>query len=663
MKYYLLLPLLCLSTWSTFAQKPTLPIGAQVYIEPGQSKADISEWFALMKAQGMTVCRIRMDETHFRSGTKYDFSLYDHAFAEAAKNEVQIFATLFPAGPDEKGVGGFKFPKSDEHFKSIAQYIKNVVEHFKNHPALQAWVLQNEPGSLRPPETDFTQQKFQQWQAEKEAPPVYNGYMRKQNLEADFLRDYTSWYLGWIADQVRQYDAEAELHVNNHMIFETLPEYDFPVWQEFLDHLGASMHPSWHFGYFERDEFPLAISANCNLIRTGAGPLPFWVTELQGGNNNFSGYEPLMPAPEEITQWLLTSIFSGAKGIIFWTLNPRSVGFEAGEWGMIDFQNEPTDRLTAATQVIQLLEKFPALAAAQPVHEDIHILYSKDAMNFQSNSQINSPYSDKSFDARKKGAHIKSVLGVYQAFLSEGLHTHINSLESFDWNKKSGTVILPNMVILPRKYYPQLRTFVKNGGKLLVTGQTGHLDEYQYNTLQKDWPLKDLFGAELKEFEMVADRFPIKMDNQEVIAHYLKGHLKPDQAEIIAKDDQQNVVGISHNFGKGQVYWIPSMLGLGYWNWPDTSFSGWLKKVVPNRPPLIDLKSSIGDQPILLHHLKAQDTYYSLIINKSTEMRSLELNHQDGYKGKVIFQLKNANWKNKKLHLPPEEVVILEWKK
>jgi beta-galactosidase len=644
-----------------FGQKATLPIGAQVYIEPGQSKADISAWFALLKAQGMTVCRIRMDETHFRSGTSYDFSLYDHAFSEAAKNDVQIFATLFPAGPDEKGVGGFKFPKSEKHFEGITEYIKNVVVHFREHPALQAWVLQNEPGSLSPPETDFTLQKFEEWQAARKEAPVYNEYMRKQNLEADFLRDYTSWFLSWIADQVRRYDTKAELHVNNHMIFETLPEYDFPVWQEFLDHLGASMHPSWHFGYFERSEYPLAISANCNIIRTGAGSLPFWVTELQGGNNNFSGYEPLMPSPEEITQWLLTSIFSGAKGIIFWTLNPRSVGFEAGEWGMIDYQNEPTSRLTAAAQVIDLLEEFPALAAAQPVHEDIHILYSKDAMNFQNNSQINSPYSDKGFDARKKGAHIKSVLGVYQAFLSEGLHTHINSLESFDWNKKSGTVILPNMVILPREYYPKLRTFVQNGGKLMVTGQTGHLDEYQYNTLQKGWPLKELFGAQLKEFEMVADRFPINVDGQEMTAHYLKGHIEPGKAKVIAKDEQQNVLGISHTFGKGEVYWIPSMLGLGYWNWPDSSFNEWLKKVATGHTPVFTLKNSMKDQPVFLHHLQAQDKYYTLVVNKSTKVVPIQLRNQKGQQGEIIFQLKNSLWEKGKLTAQPEEVVILEW--
>ena len=31
--------------------------------------------------------------------------------------------------------------------------------------------------------------------------------------------------------------------------------------------------------------------------------MPFWVTELQGGNNTYSGYKAFCPTKEEITQW------------------------------------------------------------------------------------------------------------------------------------------------------------------------------------------------------------------------------------------------------------------------------------------------------------------------------------------------------------------------
>ena len=39
------------------------------------------------------------------------------------------------------------------------------------------------------------------------------------------------------------------------------------------------------------------------------------------------------------------------EGVIFWTLNQRASALEAGEWGMLDFQGRPSDRLTAASEV------------------------------------------------------------------------------------------------------------------------------------------------------------------------------------------------------------------------------------------------------------------------------------------------------------------------
>jgi len=39
------------------------------------------------------------------------------------------------------------------------------------------------------------------------------------------------------------------------------------------------------------------------------------------------------------------------------TLNPRGSADEAGEWAMITFQNEPSERLRAASEVINVLNK------------------------------------------------------------------------------------------------------------------------------------------------------------------------------------------------------------------------------------------------------------------------------------------------------------------
>ena len=95
----------------------------------------------------------------------------------------------------------------------------------------------------------------------------------------------------------------------------------------------------------------MAMSANAEILRSGAGPIPWFMTELQGGNNTYSGKQPICPTKEEIAQWLWINIGSGSEGGMFWCLNPRKSGFEAGEWAMLDFHNEPTDRLLMASAV------------------------------------------------------------------------------------------------------------------------------------------------------------------------------------------------------------------------------------------------------------------------------------------------------------------------
>ena len=128
---------------------------------------------------------------------------------------------------------------------------------------------------------------------------------------------YNTWYLQWLAEEIHKYDPGRYLHVNSHAIFQLVSEYDFPAWRGFLTSLGGSAHASWHFGYFERDQYALAMAADCEIIRSGAGPIPWLMTEIQGGNNIYSGYAPLCPTSEEISQWLWTIIGSGGKGGFF----------------------------------------------------------------------------------------------------------------------------------------------------------------------------------------------------------------------------------------------------------------------------------------------------------------------------------------------------------
>ena len=150
---------------NTLMQKNDSPfIGAQIFIEPGQSQSLIEHWFKTLKDNGMNTCRIRMFESYMSCADgSWDFTLFDYAFQAAAKYGIRIYATLFPT-TDKTDIGGWKFPVDEVQKESFAGFIKALVTHYKDFPALYGWVLINEPGIDKLPDTPFVNQMRVEWE-------------------------------------------------------------------------------------------------------------------------------------------------------------------------------------------------------------------------------------------------------------------------------------------------------------------------------------------------------------------------------------------------------------------------------------------------------------------------------------------------------------------
>ncbi len=89
-------------------------IGAEVFIEPGQTHEQIDTWFRRMKEAGMTITRIRLFESYMRrdDGT-WDYTLFDEAYKAGEKYGIKIYGNPFPATPFTD-VGGLKYPKDEQ---------------------------------------------------------------------------------------------------------------------------------------------------------------------------------------------------------------------------------------------------------------------------------------------------------------------------------------------------------------------------------------------------------------------------------------------------------------------------------------------------------------------------------------------------------------------
>lgn len=660
----LLSPIMCVSGQQT--ESPL--IGAQVFIEPGQSAEEIESFFRTLKENGMQVARIRMFGAHMiRKDAKPDFTLYDTAFDAAHRHGIRLFATLFPVTDELNDVGGFKFPRSKDHLEEIRNYIRTIVSHFADKPALYAWVLQNEPGtgreSVRP--TDLSDSIRLIWEKKWTPDTLRINYLKADFSEEKFLKFYTKWYLNWIADEVRLIDKKHGLHINPHALFGNLPEYDFRGYEPFLSSLGVSMHQSWHFGDFTRNQYPLGVSIMCDIIREKAGKNPFWITELQGGNVIASGSVPFCPTAPEIRQYMWTGIASGCKGIIFWTLNARHSVMEAGEWAMLDYQGHPSDRLLMAGSVAHVIEANRNIfTEAKPVESPITILYNEESLAIQRRNS--NTVKDNLHEGRKSSAVIRSMIAAYEAIASHGMTPNIASMDYFDWDPLLHPIaIIPNSIALPRKYHQALIDFVYKGGKLIITGLSGYYDENMACLMLGNFPFAECFGGCISEFKVTDDYFNLNLCEDlkgTIPAHLWRGIIKPSTASRIGLY-HKDTCAIRNSYGKGCVYWIPSLIHLGCYQRdmdPLVKFYGISCK---NEIQQEMVRFKTPQKGILMRVTETADKVIAYVINTTDSEHKIQFCVQSSLSQGWLLDSNGSELNGNKLVLAANDVAICVWAK
>jgi len=629
-------------------------VGGQIFIEPGLSSGRIDTLFLRMKENHMTMCRIRMFESYMRTDNGWDFTLFDHAFRSAEKYGVKVYATLFPE-TEKTDIGGWKFPADDTQKEQFARFIRNLVTHYKDHPALYGWVLINEPGIDKLPDTDFVNQHYVAWKKEhpsKDFKP--NGYpILMETQKQEFHKDINSSFLHWIADEIKKIDSNHDIHVNTHAIFQNCAQYDFPRWRTFLTSLGGSAHAAWHFSYFDRKQYALAMLANAEIIRSGAGELPWFMTELQGGNNTYSGGQAMCPTPEEIRQWLWITVGCEGKGSIFWSFNPRSSGIESGEWAMINFQDKPSQRLISAGKTAEVFQSNSQLLSnLKLIPSGIDVLYFRESLWTE---QLMAVGGDQ-YLARRPGAVMKSAIACFRALTELGLNVGFKEANEYDFSHndyRGQSLLISHQIAIPSYYKEKLQQFVKKGGTLLVEGLSAFFDEDLHCTMNTGFMFQELFGGNISEFEIKENLFHLQIKNTQLPVHAWQGTIafgKEDNYELIHENP----------YGKGKVIWLPSCVALGAWVSSDyNDLSAFLISKLPLSNRTISFDGHYDN--LLMRTLTSGKDVVVICINKSgyeekVQLRNIDLNR----KNEIIYADAGCRLEDGRLIIAPEGILVLK---
>lgn len=565
-----------------------LRIGAEYFLNPTDTQAYIDNQFRQMHATGLTLVRIFIIWNDVeRTPGVWDFHRYDWIYSAAAKNGIQIAATLCPEDPpgwkDATPFYHSRVNMNDPAVRADAtEYLKRVVGHYKNNPAQGIWLLMNEPSKY---DTEpATLRAFGDWlQAKYGSVDNLNRHWFQTlhhfsdvTIQPDQLTSYWIDYhavidwrnfnvdnlinqLIWVKRQVEAIDPNHPTHFNV-----TKPLGDAvgqDVWKEksVPDIIGSSMHwtmqpdtPESDYG--ERYAYRLDVVSDA---AKAAPAKPFWVTELQSGPVVFSRF-PFTETPGDLTRWIWDSFGAGSRAVIFWLWNPRLGGTEAGEWSLVSLDGTPSIRVPAVKAITDALQRNPWLAQAHPQPAKVAILYNREAEIMMS------------LDGRREHRENEvqeSLLGCYLALHRAHVPTQFIDLDQL----KSGAAREFQVLYIPESYalddaaVAALKEYVRNGGTLWADGPTGWKNETGEIRPTIPGGLADAFGVE------ATDMMPYQPDKPYSVTaqNELGGELwrlpwKLKGAEVVLRTPDGKPFEVRNRYGKGQVYYFESAVPLAY---------------------------------------------------------------------------------------------------
>lgn len=670
-------------------------IGAEIWIEPGQTKSDIDRWFKMSADNKMYSSRLFIMWNYIETtpGT-FDFTLYDWAFEAANKYGVQIEATLCaihaPVGISKIFQGR---PQFNELFSShylmekAAIYIEKTVTRYKDNKALGSWWILNEPRRFDP-ESELATEKLQQWVENKykdievvnekwiqdyknfgeiKYEPLWtNGsyfYWPTPSIDwYQFQRDFLTFNLEWIANEIRKHDNTHIITMNPANVFESAHQYDLPSYERFNDILGASMHASWQLRFMEREQYGYSVAGISEILKGAAPEGKFWISELQGGNNIWSGKTPMCPDSLDLAQWIWTGIGSGARKVVYWALNYRRQGIEAGEWGIFGFRGEPTDRSRVTYQMNDVLEKNASFfKEAKPYRPKVSLILSPETMRVLLHIH---PF-DTGVRLFDKDAHVKSLMMWFVALQERGYQVEIRYLNDYEWesNETGRVAILANAIAIPSEIVPKMEKFVSNNNKLIAEGLTGFFDEYENNTLQYGFEMENLLGGRMTDLRMIDD---INIFNIQNVKNAMPALAWKPLLQITSPNakqigvDKGDIIAIKNKFKSGETCWIPPCFSLG--------------ALPANTEPLSEFAHSelskiLEEQPFyfadytkgaLLRIMKSGKKYLTVITNNKKSCIEVDLINKLNLKPNVIFGNKNS-LEGGKVQLKERETLVVIW--
>ncbi|MBB6734755.1 beta-galactosidase [Cohnella zeiphila] len=395
------------------------------------------------------------------------------------------------------------------------KFAERLVCRYRNHPALYAFGLCNELGSGSPSYSANARDRFEAWLRKKYKTVdrlnrawTTQRWSRKLSSFSDvvlpvsgsvhgapermldmwrFYSDETLSYMHGLSQLVKRLAPDARESTNH---WSENPRYGFDYLKQYeniVDLPGIGFYPGTN------PEDRQALLAACFFMDHRIGELdrPIWCLEFQTGD--FGGYGSPRKA---MRMYAYLSLIHRSQAVCAWTWRSMLGGEEQYLFGLVDHDGVPGWKYEEFKQIAEEFVQLQDRGLPRRTKPEIAIAYSFESFKVMA--------GNRSF---YKTDYTQQVLQAYEALELSNLDCNIVNLRQLRQNYK--ILIVPGHAVMDPASAASIRTFVENGGTVVMTAYSAKVDE---NNRVFDTPLpgelSDVFGIRSGAFTRTRSHTP-----------------------------------------------------------------------------------------------------------------------------------------------------------
>lgn len=418
---------------------------------------------------------------------------------------------------------------SSPKYRELSERIvRNMVEAYKDHPAVIGWQIDNELncetnvfyaeadhaafrewlknryGSLdnlnQAWGTVFWSQTYTDWEQVHLTRPTVS-HSPNPHLALDekrFISANTISFAKLQADIIRQLAPHHWVTTNG--TFGHLDSHELT--DELLDFFSYDSYPQFSTIFPGEDENPLKDRAwSMNLSNVRSISPNFCVMEQQSGPGGWVNRIGMAsPRPGQIRLWSYQSVLHGSDLLVYFRWRTATVGTEIYWHGINDYHNQPNRRLQEVAQVGEEFAKIGTAIAGTSYRADVAILQDYDNIWDGELDQWHGPLqrqSMRSWYKQLQYRHIPADLVTLRP---------ATALEDLTRYK---VIVYPHPAIMTDETAERLTEYVKQGGKLFFGARTGYKNPSGHCYMRPfPGPVAELCGITVEDFTLIKGTVP-----------------------------------------------------------------------------------------------------------------------------------------------------------